>query len=116
MMLCQLYFLSQKKKQKENPLHIDNNLESNNSENQNKMKYESMLKKMLEYEKEYKYISKGNYNEDDRTFLSGFLDTLEDSNPKNKKIENIQLPQEINEPNMNLCNGELNSFYNMCNY
>jgi len=38
-----------------------NNLESNDSENQNKMKHESMFKKMLEYEKEYKRtISKSN--------------------------------------------------------
>lgn len=72
--------------------------------------------KLLSVSQYLKDISKGNYNEDDRTFLSGFLDTLEDSNHKDKKIENIQLPQEINEPNMNLCNGELNSFYNVCGY
>jgi len=38
-----------------------NNLESNDSENQNKMKHESMFKKMLEYGKEYKRtVSKSN--------------------------------------------------------
>jgi len=31
-----------------------NNFESNDTKNQNKMKHESMFKKMLEYEKEYK--------------------------------------------------------------
>jgi len=72
--------------------------------------------KLLSVSQYLKDVSKGNYNEDDRTFLLGFLDTIEDSNHKDKKIENIQLPQEINEPNMNLCNGELNSFYNVCGY
>ncbi|KAL5242064.1 hypothetical protein ACI65C_009474 [Semiaphis heraclei] len=59
----------------------------------------------VEYKIQWKPSQKGSYNEDDRTFVSGFLDTLKDSNHKDKKIENIQLPQEINEPNMNLCNG-----------
>jgi len=53
-------------------------------------------------------MKRGNYDEVDRTFLSDFLDTLEDSNPKDKKFENNQLPQEINELNMNLCNSKLN--------
>lgn len=57
-----------------------------------------------------KDTSSGSYNEDERTILSGFLDVLEDSNQNIKKLEEVQLPPEISQPNMNLCNGELIHF------
>lgn len=42
--------------------------------------------------------------------------TLEIRNSVTSKLENVQLPQVINEPDMDLFNGELNSLYNVCGY
>lgn len=60
-------------------------------------------------------MSRGSYDEDDRHILSGFIDVLDNSS-QNKTLKEIQLPLEIDEPNMDLCNGELNSLYNNCGY
>ncbi|XP_025409640.1 THAP domain-containing protein 1-like isoform X2 [Sipha flava] len=66
---------------------LDNNLESNNSENQNKMKYESMLKKMLEYEKEYKRtVSKANRYKKQLQYLKNKLKISNDT--KNTQMLN----------------------------
>jgi len=62
-----------------------------------------------------KYVSRGSYDEDDRNILSGFIDVLDNSS-LNTTFKEVQLPLEIDEPNMNLCNGELNSLYNVCDY
>lgn len=58
-------------------------------------------------------VSRGSYDEDDRQILSGFIDVLDNSS-QNTTLKEVQLPLEIDEPNMNLCNGELNSLYNVC--
>lgn len=42
--------------------------------------------------------------------------TLEILNSVTSTLENVQLPQVINEPDMDLFNGELNSLYNVCGY
>lgn len=74
--------------------------------------------KLLSVSQYLREVSTGSYEEDDRTFLSGFLDTLntEPSEPPPYQLINIQLPPEVSEHDMNLCNGELNSLYNVCGY
>lgn len=72
--------------------------------------------KLLSVNQYLKDVSKGSYDEDDRNLLSGFLDTLDNSKSVKNKLENIQLPLDIDESDMNLCNGELNSLYNVCGY
>jgi len=62
-----------------------------------------------------KEVSTGSYEENDRTFLSGFLDTL-NTKPLENQLQNIQLPSETSKPEIKLCNGELNSLYNVCSY
>jgi len=62
-----------------------------------------------------KEVSTGSYEEDDRTFLSGYLNTL-NTKPIENQLQNIQLPSETSEPDIKLCNGELNSLYNVCGY
>jgi len=57
----------------------------------------------------------GSYDEDNRHVLSGFIDVIDNSSP-NTTLKEVQLPLEIDEPDMNLCNGELNSLYNVCGY
>lgn len=71
--------------------------------------------KLISVSQYLKDVSRGSYNEDDRNVLSGFLDVLDNSN-QNITLKEVQLPIEIDEPNMDLCNGELNSFYNVCGY
>lgn len=53
------------------------------------------------------------YNEDDRAFLSGFLDTVEKNEPH---YDPIQLPEIIQETPFQLNYSELNSLYNICGY
>ena len=60
-----------------------------------------------------KNSSTGSYDEDDRLFLSGFLNTIETTQTK---YDDVQLPNVIKEPIYNLSNSELNSMYNVCGY
>lgn len=71
--------------------------------------------KLISVSQYLKDVSRGSYDEDDRNILSGFLNVLDNSN-QNKTLKEIQLPLEIDEPNLDLCNGELNSLYNVCGY
>lgn len=60
-----------------------------------------------------KNSSTSSYDEDDRQFLSGFLDSIETTKPK---YDVVRLPTEIKEPIYNLSHSELNSMYNVCGY
>jgi len=71
--------------------------------------------KLISVSQYLKDVSRGSYDEDDRHILSGFIDVLDNSSP-NTTLKEVQLPIEIDEPDMNLCNGELNSLYNVCGY
>lgn len=80
----------------------------------NALQFKNYLK-LISVSQYLKDVSRSSYDEDDRNVLSGFLDTLDNSN-QNTTLKEVQLPLEINEPNVNLCNGELNSLYNVCGY
>lgn len=60
-------------------------------------------------------VSKGSYDEDERQFLSGFLDVLPSTSPV-KIYNEVVLPEVIPNPALQLNFGELNSLYNVCGY
>lgn len=60
-------------------------------------------------------VSRGSYDDDDRHILSEFIDVLDNLSP-NTTLKEVQLPLEIDEPDMNLCNGDLNALYIVCGY
>lgn len=70
--------------------------------------------KLISISRYLKDVSKGNYDYDDKQFLSGFLDTVSEKSHKISK-EAI-LPVEVPDPILNMNYGELNSFYNVCGY
>jgi hypothetical protein len=53
------------------------------------------------------------YSEDDRTFLSGFLETLKEKKPDYKTIN---VPRDVPSKGLNLKYSELNALYNICGY
>jgi hypothetical protein len=53
------------------------------------------------------------YSEDDRTFLSGFLETLKEKKPDYKTIS---VPRNVPSKGLNLNYSELNALYNICGY
>lgn len=53
------------------------------------------------------------YDEDDREFLAGFLDSTRAKKPS---YENVQLPLHVNTSAFNPSHSELNSLYNICGY
>ncbi|KAB0804614.1 hypothetical protein PPYR_01584 [Photinus pyralis] len=56
---------------------------------------------------------RGSYDEDDREFLSGFLDTLPHLI---RKYDEVKIPEQVNYDGYNLNFSELNSLYNVCGY
>lgn len=60
-----------------------------------------------------KNTSSSSYEEDDREFLSGFLDSIQ---VQCQDYKYIVLPPNISEPQFNLSSSELNSLYNVCGY
>ncbi|KAJ4426849.1 hypothetical protein ANN_26648 [Periplaneta americana] len=57
--------------------------------------------------------SRSSYEEDDREFLSGFLDTLHEVKPKSEEVE---ISAEVSHPMASLNSSELNSLYNVSGY
>lgn len=53
------------------------------------------------------------YDEDDREFLSGFLDTI---TTKVQKYDEPKIPRNIEHKDIQWSGSELNSFYNVCGY
>lgn len=60
-----------------------------------------------------KNSSSSSYDQDDREFLPGFLDSTGAEKPS---YENVQLPAYIEPPMFNPTHSELNSLYNICGY
>nr|CAI5865537.1 unnamed protein product [Callosobruchus analis] len=57
--------------------------------------------------------SSSSYDEDDREFISGFLDTIQ---AKQESYDDTKVPTEVSAPTFNLNYSVLKSLYNICGY
>lgn len=62
-----------------------------------------------------KDVSKGSYDQDDREFLSDFLDVV-DNKPRKKEYSLVTIPADIVSKDITLNNSESNSLYNLSGY
>lgn len=69
--------------------------------------------KLISVSQYLKHLNNSSYEEDDRDFLSGFLDVLTETKPQ---YEVVNIPNNIDSSTINLNFSEINSLYNICGY